>query len=40
VAVVQIQYQGTAQDGKMRIQRSGDQWTLCGLNSPRFTGTG
>jgi hypothetical protein len=40
VAVVQIQYQGTAQDGRMRIQRSGDQWTLCGLNSPRFTGTG
>ncbi|GAB3884395.1 hypothetical protein GCM10029964_045350 [Kibdelosporangium lantanae] len=34
VAVVRIDYQGTAQDGKMRIQRSGDQWALCGMDSP------
>jgi len=40
VAVVQIQYQGTTQDGKMRIQRSGDRWSLCGMDSPRFNGTG
>lgn len=43
VAAIQVSYQGTTGDGKMRIQRNGDQsteWTLCGLDSPRLGGTG
>jgi hypothetical protein len=43
VAGIQVSYQGATGDGKMRIQRGGDQstqWTLCGLDSPRLGGTG
>jgi hypothetical protein len=43
VAAIQVSYQGATGDGKMRIQRGGDQstqWTLCGLDSPRLGGTG
>jgi hypothetical protein len=24
----------------MRIQRNGEKWTLCGMNSPRIGGVG
>ncbi|TCO53528.1 hypothetical protein EV192_110117 [Actinocrispum wychmicini] len=40
VAAIRIRYQGATGDGKMRIQRGGDQWTLCGLDPPRFGGAG
>jgi hypothetical protein len=45
VAAIAVNYQGSAQDGKMRIQRSGEKWTLCGMDAPRIgaaglTGTG
>lgn len=40
VAGFAVRYLGAAQDGTMRIQRSGDKWTLCGMNAPRLGGTG
>jgi hypothetical protein len=36
VAGIRMRYQGTAQDGKMRLQLSGDKWTLCGMDTPRL----
>jgi hypothetical protein len=35
VAAISVRFDGTAQDGTMRIQRTGEKWTLCGMNSPR-----
>jgi hypothetical protein len=35
VAGISVRFDGTAQDGSMRIQRTGEKWTLCGMNSPR-----
>jgi hypothetical protein len=40
VASLIVRYEGTAQDGTMRIQRNGEKWTLCGMNSPRIGGVG
>jgi hypothetical protein len=40
VASITVRFEGTAQDGTMRIQRNGQKWTLCGMNSPRIGGVG
>lgn len=40
VASITVRFEGTAQDGTMRIQRNGEKWTLCGMNSPRIGGVG
>lgn len=40
VASITVRFEGTVQEGSMRIQRSGEQWSLCGLNSPRIGGVG
>jgi hypothetical protein len=36
VAGIEVRYRGTTQNGKMRLQTSGDKWTLCGMESPRI----
>jgi hypothetical protein len=40
VAGFEVRYQGAAQSGKMRLQLSGDRWTLCGMDSPRISVVG
>ena len=40
VASISVRFEGTTQDGTMRIQRNGEKWTLCGMNSPRIGGVG
>ncbi len=40
VAGIAVSYQGASHEGKMRIQRSGDAWTLCGMDSPQLTAIG
>jgi hypothetical protein len=40
LAGISVSYEGTSQEGKMRLQRSGEKWTLCGLDAPRIGGTG
>jgi hypothetical protein len=40
VATITVRFEGAAQDGTMRIQRNGEKWTLCGMNSPRIGGVG
>jgi hypothetical protein len=40
VAAIAVSFQGTSHDGKMRIQRTGEKWTLCGMDSPQISGTG
>jgi hypothetical protein len=39
-AGIVVHHAGVSQDGSMRIQRDGDNWALCGLDSPRIGGTG
>jgi hypothetical protein len=40
VAALTVRVDGAAQEGSMRIQRSADKWTLCGMNTPRVVGVG
>lgn len=39
-ATFTVQFDGVSQDGTMRLQLSADEWTLCGLDSPRIGGVG
>lgn len=40
VATFAVRFEGTEQDGTMRLQRSSEKWTLCGMNAPRIGGVG
>lgn len=40
VAAITVRTDGAPQEGSMRIQRTGDKWTLCGMNPPRVAGVG
>jgi hypothetical protein len=35
-----VRFDGSEQEGTMRLQLSSNRWTLCGLDSPRIGGVG
>ena len=39
-AAVRVRHEGVDQPGTMRIQRDGETWALCGMESPRVGGNG
>lgn len=40
VAGFAVRFLGASQEGTMRLQRTGEAWTLCGMNAPRVGGAG
>jgi len=40
VAGIEVSYQGAKKPGTMRLQRTGDRWALCGMDSPRLATIG